>query len=240
MSDPLAVITGASSGIGHAIATRLSEEGYSLLLLARSFDKSKLDDLPNTSCVPVDVTNESDFSEAVHQAVDEYGAVECLVNCAGLMLLGDIADQSPSEWRQMFDVNVLGLTYGMQIVLDSMKQRNAGTIVNISSIAGRKSFPNHAAYCGTKFAVHAISETVREEIADKNVRIVTIAPGVVETPLLSHTTSEGIKSDYTDWKKSIGGGLEPKNVADAVYYAISQPQSVCIREIVLAPTRQTA
>ncbi|MCY4045492.1 MAG: SDR family oxidoreductase [Cellvibrionales bacterium] len=240
MSNPLAVVTGASSGIGQAIAKKLSDQGYSLLLLARSFDKSDAKSLPNALYAPVDVTNESDFSKAVNEAVKAYGAVECLVNCEGLMLLGDIADQSPSEWRQMLDVNVLGLTYGMQIVLKSMKQRNSGTIVNISSIAGIKTFPNHAAYCGTKFAVHAISEAVREEVAGNNVRVVTIAPGVVETPLLSHTTSDAIKSDYTDWKKSIGGGLEPNNVADAVYFAVSQPQSVCIREIVLAPTGQAS
>ena len=126
----------------------------------------------------------------------------------------------------------------MQSVLSAMKNRHGGTIINISSIAGRKTFPNHSAYCGTKFAVHAISENVREEVADYNVRVITIAPGAVETELLSHTTSAEIKNGYEDWKKNMGGVIIPENIADSVYFAYIQPQNVCIREIVIAATRQ--
>ncbi len=138
----------------------------------------------------------------------------------------------------MFDVNVLGLLNGMHAVLADMKDRNYGTIVNISSIAGKKTFPNHAAYCGTKFAVHAISENVREEVAASNVRVTTIAPGAVETALLSPTTSNEIKEGYDAWKVDMGGVLAADDVARAVLFAYPQPQSVCIREIALAPTKQ--
>lgn len=138
----------------------------------------------------------------------------------------------------MFDVNVVGLLNGMQAVLSSMKTRNAGTIVNIISVAGRKTFGNHAAYCGTKFAVHAISENVREEVAGHNVRVTTIAPGAVETELLSHTTSDEIIGQYEAWKKDMGSVLAPSDVANAIAYAYQQPQQVCIREIVLAATAQ--
>ncbi len=118
------------------------------------------------------------------------------------MLLGLIHDQNPDEWKNMYDVNVLGLLNGMHAVLGSMKERKAGTIINISSVAGRKTFPNHAAYCGSKFAVHAISENVREEVAADNVRVITIAPGAVETELLSHTTSDDIKVGMMHGRKT--------------------------------------
>ncbi|MFF5212546.1 SDR family oxidoreductase [Streptosporangium sp. NPDC000396] len=105
-------------------------------------------------------------------------------------------------------------------------------------MAGRKTFPNHAAYVGTKFAVHAMSENLREEVASRGVRVVTIAPGAVETELLSHTIDEQIKRDYEVWKKSAGGALDPQVVAEAIAY--HQPQNVTIREIVLAATGQEA
>ena len=97
---------------------------------------------------------------------------------------------------------------------------------------------NHGGYCGTKFAVHAISEGIREEVADDNVRVVTIAPGIVETEILDHTTSDAVRQEYKDWKKDIGGGIHSEDTAEAIWYAYQQPQNVCIREVVLAPTRQ--
>ncbi|GAL13579.1 oxidoreductase [Vibrio astriarenae] len=161
-----------------------------------------------------------------------------MVNNAGCMLLGQIDTQDASEWKRMFDVNVLGLLNGMQSVLTPMISNNSGTIINISSIAGKKTFPNHAAYCGTKFAVHAISENVREEVAAANVRVTTIAPGAVETELLSHTSSQDIKDGYDSWKEEMGGVLAADDIARVVEFAYNQPQNVCVREIALAPTKQ--
>lgn len=238
MTKPLIVITGASSGIGAAIAQNFAQAGHSLLLLARELEPMQALNIENSICKSVDVTNAQALKQAIKEAEELYGKTECIVNCAGLMLLGDIENQEKSEWQKMFDVNVIGLLNGMQAVLSDMKARNSGTIINISSIAGRKTFPAHAAYCGTKFAVHAISENVREEVADSRVRVITIAPGAVETPLLSHTTSDEIKNNYQAWKESMGGVLEPKNIADSVLFAFQQPQNVCIREIVVAATRQ--
>jgi len=161
-----------------------------------------------------------------------------MINNAGVMLLGQIDTQDASEWKRMLDVNVYGLLNGIQSVLASMKARQHGTIIYISSVAGRKTFPGHAAYCGAKFAVHAISENVREEVAADNVRVTTIAPGAAETELLSHTTSEAIKSGYEQWKQGMGGAMDAEDVARAVVYAYQQPQQVCIREIVIAATKQ--
>ncbi|MGI2920449.1 SDR family oxidoreductase [Vibrio diabolicus] len=234
----LIVITGASSGIGEAIARHFSEQGHALLLLARRVERLEALNLPNTLCEKVDVTDKASFEAAIEKAEALYGPVDALVNNAGVMLLGQIDTQDASEWKRMFDVNVLGLLNGMQSVLAPMKERNSGTIINISSIAGKKTFPDHAAYCGTKFAVHAISENVREEVASSNVRVTTIAPGAVETELLSHTTSQDIKDGYDAWKEDMGGVLAADDIARAVLFAYQQPQGVCVREIALAPTKQ--
>ncbi|MCK8062167.1 SDR family oxidoreductase [Vibrio sp. 1CM7H] len=234
----LIVITGASSGIGEAIARHFSEQGHALLLLARRVERLEALNLPNTLCEKVDVTDKASFEAATEKAEALYGPVDALVNNAGVMLLGQIDTQDASEWKRMFDVNVLGLLNGMQSVLAPMKARNSGTIINISSIAGKKTFPDHAAYCGTKFAVHAISENVREEVASSNVRVTTIAPGAVETELLSHTTSQDIKDGYDAWKEDMGGVLAADDIARAVLFAYQQPQGVCVREIALAPTKQ--
>ncbi|EOG7702888.1 SDR family oxidoreductase [Vibrio parahaemolyticus] len=234
----LVVITGASSGIGEAIARRFSEEGHPLLLVARRVERLEALNLPNTLCEKVDVTDQASLITAIEKAEAQFGPADLLVNNAGVMLLGQIDTQDAAEWKRMFDVNVLGLLNGMHSVLASMKARNSGTIINISSIAGKKTFPDHAAYCGTKFAVHAISENVREEVAASNVRVTTIAPGAVETELLSHTTSQDIKDGYDAWKVDMGGVLAADDVARAVMFAYQQPQNVCIREIALAPTKQ--
>ncbi len=234
----LVVITGASSGIGEAIARRFSEEGHPLLLVARRVERLEALNLPNTLCEKVDVTEQASLITAIEKAEAQFGPADVLVNNAGVMLLGQIDTQDAAEWKRMFDVNVLGLLNGMHSVLASMKARNSGTIINTSSIAGKKTFPDHAAYCGTKFAVHAISENVREEVAASNVRVTTIAPGAVETELLSHTTSQDIKDGYDAWKVDMGGVLAADDVARAVMFAYQQPQNICIREIALAPTKQ--
>jgi NADP-dependent 3-hydroxy acid dehydrogenase YdfG len=238
MDKKLVVITGASSGFGAAIAKRLNKLGYPLLLIARRLDRLKALNLDHAICAEVDVTNRASFEKAIKKAEKVYGQTDCLINNAGVMLLGQIDTQDPKEFKKMLDVNVDALLNGMQIVLSDMKKRQSGTIINISSIAGRKTFPNHAAYCGTKFAVHAISENVREEVANDNIRIITIAPGAAETELLSHTTSQDIKDNYDSWKEDMGGVISADDVARSVVFAYEQPQNVCIREIVIAPTKQ--
>jgi len=238
MAKSLVVITGASSGIGAAMAKRFSEAGHALLLVARRLDKIEALGLPNSLCRKVDVTDRQAFRSALREAEALYGPVDCLVNNAGVMLLGQIETQDMSEWKAMFDLNVLALLDAIQAVLEDMKARGTGTILNISSIAGKKSFPNHAAYCGTKFAVSAISETLREEIAGTGVRVMTLCPGAVETELLSHTTSQAIIEGYQDWKEAMGGALIADDVARTAVFMYTQPQYVNIRDVVMAATRQ--
>jgi NADP-dependent 3-hydroxy acid dehydrogenase YdfG len=238
MTKPLVVITGASSGIGAAMAKRFSEAGHPLLLLARRLDKLEALKLPNALCRKVDVTDAKAMQDAIKEAEQQYGPVDCLINNAGLMMLGQIDDQDPSEWQRMYDLNVLALMQAMQAVLGDMKARKGGTILNVSSIAGKKSFPNHAAYCGTKFAVSAITENVREEVADDNVRVMALCPGAVETELLGHTSSQDIIDGYEDWKTAMGGVLIADDIARSALFMYQQPQGVCIRDVVITATRQ--
>lgn len=235
---PLVVITGASSGFGAAVARMLSDAGHPLLLLARRLERMEALGLPNTLCREVDVTDRGAFEAAVREAECIYGPVDCLINNAGAMLLGKLDTQERSEWQRMLDLNVLALLDGMQIVIAGMKERQTGTIINISSVAGRKAVLTHPAYCGTKFAVHAISEAVRQDLAPHNVRVIVISPGAAETELLSHTTDETIKNNYTTWKDAMGGAISAEDVARSIVFTYQQPQSVCIRELCLAPTKQ--
>ncbi|MGL4562143.1 MAG: SDR family oxidoreductase [Brevinema sp.] len=235
----LVVITGAGSGIGAAIAKKFSVAGYPLLLLGRRAEKMEALNLPNALYRKVDVLDMNAFASAIKDAEVKFGVpVDCLINNAGIMLLGHAETQAIEEWNTMIDINIKGVLNGMNLVLKDMVDRNNGTIINVSSIAGKKTFENHAIYCGTKFAVHSITETIRQEVSHANVRVTLIAPGVVETELMSHTTNSDIVDGYNEWKKSMGKGLYAENIAEAAFFIYSQPQEVCIREIVVAPTKQ--
>ena len=239
MGKSLIIITGASSGIGEAAARLLSAAGHPLLLLARRVERLQALDLPNTLSRRVDITDRPTLLAAVAEAEAQFGPADALINNAGVMLLGEMSKQDPAQWDQMLDVNVKGLLNGVHAVVAGMIERKHGTIINVSSVAGRKTFPNHVAYVGTKFAVHGLSENLREELSPHNVRVITIAPGAVETELLGHTTDEAIKTGYQAWKQDMGGTvLSAEDVASAIAFAYQQPQNVCIREIVMAATRQ--
>jgi NADP-dependent 3-hydroxy acid dehydrogenase YdfG len=241
LKKPLVIITGASSGIGLATARLFSAHGHPLLLLARRLEKMQALNLPDTLALSVDVTDRAALAAAVQEGEARFGPADALINNAGVMLLGDITRQDPDQWDRMLDVNVKGVLNGVHAVAAGVVQRKRGSIINISSVAGRKTFPNHVAYVGTKFAVHGLSENLREELSAHNVRVTTIAPGAVETELLGHTTDADIKTGYEAWKAEMGGKvLAAEDVANAIHYAYAQPDGVCVREIVLAATRQQA
>ena len=235
----LIVITGAGSGFGKEMAKNFSEMGHPLLLIGRN--KAALDKLglANTMTRSVDVGNQSAFNDAILAAESVYGEVDLLINNAGQMLLGDVANQAAAEWERMINVNLIGTLNGIQAVLPAMTDRKSGTIINVSSIAGFKAFENHAAYCATKFGIHGLTETVRLEASKNNVRILLISPGAAETPLLGHTTRDDIKDGYHAWKQTMGGvSMDPKAVANAVAFMYAMPQEVSIRELVIASTLQ--
>jgi NADP-dependent 3-hydroxy acid dehydrogenase YdfG len=233
----LVAITGASSGIGAATAKLFSEQGYPLLLMARRLDQMRQLGLPNCLCRQVDVMDLPLLKAVISEAEDQFGSVDCLVNNAGLMYLGLPWEQSIEEWREMVDVNILGVMNGIRSVLEGMIARRSGTIINMGSLAGIKTFQKHAAYCATKFGVHALSETIREEVAQFKVRVITVAPGAVETELITHTAKPEHRQDWWD---GLNGILQKEDVARVILFAYQQPQEVCLREIVITPTGAAA
>ena len=235
----LVVITGASSGFGLALAKEFSNDGYPVLLLARRLEKMQELNLPNSICKKVDVTDKKAFESAVREAEEIYGKTDLIINNAGVMLLGDISTQNSNEWQKMLNVNVMGVMNGMQIVMNDMKERKFGTIINISSIAGLKSYPNHAAYCASKFGVSGMTESVRADMSAYNVRVLSICPGAVATELIGHTTDKDIVEDYKNYNNSIGAiNITATDVAKTIKYAYEMPQSVSLREIVITDTKQ--
>ncbi|MGO3708114.1 MAG: SDR family oxidoreductase [Mesonia hippocampi] len=238
-NNKLIVITGASSGFGLELAKEFAKDGYPLLLLARRIEKMEALNLPNTLCKKVDVTNKEAFEKAIREAEAVYGKTDLIVNNAGVMLLGDLATQNPAEWKTMLDVNVMGVMHGMQIVMNDMKERNHGTIINLSSIAGVQPFENHAAYCASKYGVTGLTRVARGEMSPFNVRVLSIMPGAVNTELLGHTTDQEIIDNYNTWKSAVGAvNITANDVAKTIKYAYELPQAVSLREIIITDTKQ--
>ncbi len=238
MSKPLIAITGASSGIGEATAKAFSAAGHPLLLMARRLERMQALNLPNTLCKQVDVRDRASIAEAVDAAQEMYGPVDCLFNNAGIARLGDIGKQPPEEWDETIDINIKGVMNALHPVFNGMKERRGGTIVNMSSIAGRKLYPDHTVYCGSKFFVHAISESLRGYLAPYDVRVIVISPGIIETEVLDHVNDPDTLKAYKDNKQRIGGGIAASHVADMIVFAYQMPQNVLIQEMVVTPTRQ--
>jgi hypothetical protein len=238
MAKPLVVITGASSGIGAATAQAFAAEGHPLLLLARRLDRMEALGLPNALCRVVDVRDRAAIAGAVKEAEERYGPTDCLFNNAGIARLGDITRQDPAEWDEMIDINVNGVMNAIHAVMDGMIARRHGTIVQMSSIAGRKVYPDHTVYCGTKYFVHGVSDSLRQHLAPHDVRVMVISPGVIETEVLDHVTDKTTLANYKANKVKIGGGISADHVAQSILFAYKLPQNVLIQEICITPTRQ--
>jgi NADP-dependent 3-hydroxy acid dehydrogenase YdfG len=234
----LIAITGASSGIGAAMAKAFSLAGYPLLLMARRIELMEAMSLPKAICKKVDVLDLEGMKDAISEAEEIHGKVDCMINNAGVMINGKPQSQSPEDWQKMLDVNIRGVLNGIHLVLKDMVDRQTGTIINMGSIAGIKTFPEHTVYCGTKFAVHAITENIREEVSGSNVRLINIAPGMVYTELLDHGCEEDARKGWMDYAEQIGGALKPESIAQSVLFSYQMPQEVCVREIVICPTGQ--
>ncbi len=234
----LIAITGASSGIGAAMAKAFSLAGYPLLLMARRIELMEAMSLPNAICKKVDVLDLEGMKDAISEAEEIHGKVDCMINNAGVMINGKPQSQNPEDWQKMLDVNIRGVLNGIHLVLKDMVDRQTGTIINMGSIAGIKTFPDHTVYCGTKFAVHAITENIREEVSGSNVRLINIAPGMAYTELLDHGCEEEARKGWMDYAEQIGGALKPESIAQSVLFSYQMPQEVCVREIVICPTGQ--
>ena len=235
---PLVAITGASSGIGEATARAFSAAGHPVLLMARRIERMTALGLPNSLAHKVDVRDRAAIASAVAEAEALHGPVDMMFCNAGIARLGDIGRQNPDEWDEMIDINTKGVMNSVHAVLSGMMARRRGTLVMMSSIAGRKVYPDHTVYCGTKYFVHGVSESLREYLAGYDVRVILISPGIIETEVLDHVTDQTTLANYKANKVAIGGGIPADHVADLILNAYNLPQNALVQEICITPTRQ--
>jgi NADP-dependent 3-hydroxy acid dehydrogenase YdfG len=243
LEGKVALVTGASSGIGEATAVALAEAGAAVAIGARRRDR--LDALATRLTdggarvlqLDLDVTDEAQCTAAVARTREELGGLDVLVNNAGVMLLGTITGADPEDWRRMIDTNVMGVLYMTHAAIDGMVAQGSGDIVNMSSVAGRQARVGAGVYNASKWAVNAFSESLRQEVTERGVRIGLVEPGAVATELTDHITQAeakaGAQKMYTDMVP-----LQAEDIARAVLYLVTQPPHVAVNEVLVRPTAQ--
>lgn len=242
LQGKVALVTGASSGIGEATARTLATEGAKVAIAARRTDRlealrTELEATGATVLVlPLDVADEQAVHAAVASTVETLGSLDILVNSAGLMLLGPVEGADTTDWTRMMDVNVLGLMFMTHAALPHLL-RSRGTVVQISSVAARVVGRGSAAYNASKFAVNGFSEGLRQEVTERGVRVVVIEPGTVETELRDHITHAPSKAAIQERVTKIRQ-LQSADIAEAVRYAVTAPEHATVNEIFIRPTDQ--
>lgn len=243
LAGKAALVTGASSGIGAATALALARAKVRVSISGRRVDKLRAlaAQLEATGAeahvIQADVSDEAQARSMIEQAHSRWGALDVLVNNAGVMLQGLVESGNTDEWRQMINVNLLGLMYATQAALPLMKAQGHGHIVNLSSVAGRIANPRVAVYAATKFGVCAFSDALRKEVRKDQIRVTVIEPGIVATELPSHITDAASKEALAARIASLTP-LEAEDIAAAILYAVSQPARVNVNEILVRPTLQ--
>jgi NADP-dependent 3-hydroxy acid dehydrogenase YdfG len=239
-----AAVTGATSGIGEATAVALAAAGAAVALAGRREDRlealaKKIRDAGGRAlAVPTDVSDEEQANAFVQRASDELDGLDILVNNAGVMLLGPVDGANAEDWRQMVNVNLLGLFYCTHAALPLMREGGGGHIVNVSSTAGRRATLGAAVYNATKFGVHAFSEALRQEALHAKIRVTIIAPGFVATELQGHNTNEMVVQATAKFREQIGEVLQAEDLADAILWAVTRPPRVNVNEVLVRPTGQ--
>jgi NADP-dependent 3-hydroxy acid dehydrogenase YdfG len=243
LDGKVALVTGASSGIGEATAIALAAAGAAVAIGARRRDRldalaGKLrDDGARVLQLDLDVMDEQACRSAVARTREELGGLDVLVNNAGVMLLGTILGADPEDWRRMMSTNVLGLMYMTHAAIDGMVEQGSGDIVNISSVAGRQARLGAGVYNASKWAVNAFSESLRQEVTTRGVRISLVEPGAVATELTDHITQPEAKAQSKEMVQGMRA-LHADDIARAILYVVSQPPHVAINEVLVRPTDQ--
>jgi NADP-dependent 3-hydroxy acid dehydrogenase YdfG len=248
LTGTVAIVTGASSGIGRATAIQLAQHGAAVALVARRRDR--IDELAATieaaggtaHAIPADITRRDQADAAIATTIERFGRLDIVVNNAGYMILGAVTDSDTEDWDRMIAINQQGLLYMTKAALPYLQEaagdklRQIADIVNISSIAGRTSFPTMAAYNMTKFGVNGFTEALRQELAAKHVRVGVLEPGKVDTELDSHNSDEIL----AEIQKNFGGFkmLDPEDIADGITYMVTRPRHTAIAELWIMPTEQ--
>jgi len=234
------LVTGASSGIGQATATRLAGEGHHVVIgarredrLAEVADKIRADGGSVDVC-RLDVTDRADVAAFVDGAVERHGRVDVLVNNAGVMPLSRLDSLLVDEWDRMVDVNVRGLLHGIAAALPHFQRAGAGHFVTVASIGAHTVSPTAAVYCATKYAAWAISEGLRQEV-DPGIRVTTVSPGVVTSELAGTITEAGARELMRTYRAA---AISPDAIAGAISYALAQPSDVDVNELVIRPAHQ--
>jgi short-subunit dehydrogenase len=226
-----ALITGASSGIGKATAIALAQKGFDVALVSRS--ESQLAAVAETAtqygvkakAYPVDLSVVHQVKSAIETIVEDFGAIEILINNAGMGYTGSLEDTPLEDWQRVLDLNLTSVFQCIQAVLPSMQQRKHGTIINIASIAGQQAFPNWGAYCVSKFGLVALSKTLAQEQRANGIRVVTISPGSVNTPLWD---TETVEADFDRSRM-----LTPEIVAQSILHTVLLPDQAVIEDLTL-------
>lgn len=244
LAGRVALVTGASSGIGGAVAEALAARGVRVVAVARR--RERLEELAGRisdgggECLvqAVDVTRRGDVEAAVRSAVERWGALDVLVNNAGVMPLSPLEQLRVEDWERMVDVNLKGVLYGLGAVLPVMLDQGRGHIVNVGSLAGRRPFPGGAVYSATKFAVRALTWGMQLELsAARGIRVTDVQPGVVETELTDHIPDPALRDGFNQgWEGR--RRLRAADVAAAVLFALTAPEHVNVNEILVRPTDQ--
>ena len=244
INGKVALITGASSGIGAATALKLAAAGVNVGIAARRTDRLealKVEIAENGGealVIQMDVVDPASVEAGVKKLVDAYDSIDILLNNAGLMQLSDVDQFKTSEWHRMVDVNVKGLLNTTAAVLPQMIKQHAGHIFNTSSIAGRKVFKGMSVYCATKHAVTAFSDVLRMEVGPKhNIRVTCIQPGAVTTELCDHITDPGYRQQMDDLTKQMTY-LKGADIADTILFAVQAPAHVNVAELFVLPVDQ--
>ena len=245
LEGKVAAITGASSGIGEATALAFARAGAAVALAARRSDRIEAlakrieSEGGRAIAVPTDIADEGQARAFVQQAYEHLGRLDILVNNAGVMLLGPVTGADTNDWRQMIDVNVLGLLYCTHAALPVMGEGGGGHIVNVASVAGRRAALGAAVYNFTKFGVVGFSEGLRQEALHANIRVTVVEPGYVDTELQGHNENPIVVDAIKQARESMGKVLDADDIAEGILYAVSQPEHVNASEIMIVPTRQT-
>lgn len=242
IKDKVIVITGASSGMGEAAARHLAQKGARVVLAARRSDRidavaNEINELGGSAiAMATDVTVEEDVKALVDAAVKQWGRIDVLINNAGVMPLSTLDQAKVSEWNQMIDVNLRGVLHGIAAALPYMKAQKSGQIINTASVAAHLVFPASAVYSATKYAVRALTEGLRKEASEYNVRATLISPGAVSTELLDHISDKDVQSANQAYVGKVG--IPAETFARMVAFAINEPEDVGVNEIIFRPTAQ--
>jgi NADP-dependent 3-hydroxy acid dehydrogenase YdfG len=246
LQGTVALVTGASSGIGAATAAALADQGAAVALAARRRDRlealaAAITGKGGTALVlECDITDQQQAASAVERTAAELGRLDTLINNAGVMLLGPIVDAPLAEWQQMVELNVLGLLYCAHAALPHLlraaetEPRRVADMVNISSVAGRAARNGNGVYSLTKFGVGAFSESLRQEVAKRYVRVSLVEPGATATELSSHNRPEVLESI----RSQFGQRMAAEDIAGAITYIVTRPREVAVNEVLIRPTEQ--